>query len=104
MADESHGPPAPLGVNVDYKTLFMGSCTLIVVLGGGLYGLWTRGAEQAAEDNRTTNSKQWQRLAELETRVAAYEYKVTRLQQDVEVNTKLIRDLERSLMMLERRK
>ena len=49
MSTESGGASSPVEGGVDYKTLFLGSCTLVVIFGGGFYGIWSRGAEQAAE-------------------------------------------------------
>lgn len=99
---DGEGPP--VGVGVDYKTLFLGSCALIVMFGGGFIGLWNRGAEQAAEDNRATNQKQWERIADLEQRVIGTEYKITQLQQGVETNTRILREIERAVMAMERRR
>lgn len=55
-------------VALDYRTLFMGCCSVIVLLSGSVYGLWSRGLDQAAEDTRATNIRQWERIAQLEAR------------------------------------
>lgn len=111
MSTESSGASSSVAGGVDYKTLFLGSCTLIVILGGGFYGVWSRGAEQAAETNRTTNAEQWDRITKLEAGAVDARFEIYRLGQDVErlrqsleVNTKVIRDLERAMMLLERGK
>jgi hypothetical protein len=111
MSTESSGASSSVAGGVDYKTLFLGSCTLIVILGGGFYGVWSRGAEQAAETNRTTNAEQWDRIAKLEAGAIDARFEIYRLDQDVErlrqsleVHTKVIRDLERAMMLLERGK
>lgn len=111
MSTESSGASSSVAGGVDYKTLFLGSCTLIVILGGGFYGVWSRGAEQAAETNRATNAEQWDRITKLEAGAVDARFEIYRLGQDVErlrqsleVNTKVIRDLERAMMLLERGK
>jgi hypothetical protein len=111
MSTESGGASSPVEGGVDYKTLFLGSCTLVAILGGGFYGVWSRGAEQAAEANRATNAEQWDRIAKLEAGAIDARFEIYRLGQDVEqlrqileVNTKVIRDLERAMMLLERGK
>lgn len=111
MSTESGGASSSVEGGVDYKTLFLGSCTLVVIFGGGFYGLWSRGAEQASEANRATNAEQWERITKLEAGANDSRFEIYRLSQEVErlrqvieSNTKVIRDLERALMSLERGK
>lgn len=92
-----------LGVGVDYKTLFMGACTIVVLLVGSLYGLWSRGNEQAAEDSRTTNGKQWERIVIAESAIKELQWNVARLSRLIEENVKVIQDNEKKLLMLERK-
>lgn len=54
---------------VDYKTLFLGACVLVSVLGGSLWGLWDSNHSGEVDEARRSNELQWQRLRELNDKV-----------------------------------
>ena len=82
----------------DYKTLFLGACTLTVLFGGGLYGLWDRHSQQSVEDNRATNAKQWDRIADLAAETLECKITITRLSSDIARNERAIEELKRAIM------
>lgn len=56
------------GLSVDYKTLFLGSCTLIVLLGGAAFRIWDSANQREASHSDQFLTRIEQRLTELETR------------------------------------
>lgn len=91
----AHDDDALVGRAVDYKTLFMGACTLLVLLAGGFAGFWNRGTSQAIEDNRATNDRQWDHIFTLEQRLSEYGEQVKRLKEDGRDREERVRELER---------
>lgn len=54
---------------MDNKTVLYAACGLIVILCGGLFGLWSSTNDQQAEHNRQTDRIQWERLSTLNDKI-----------------------------------
>ena len=85
---------------VDYKTLFLGACSLIVLLCGGLYSVWVTSLQQAADSNARTNEKQWERLRELSDAMRDLRVRQDRILFDTNDQERRLRDMEKIILKL----
>lgn len=53
------------GGSVDYKTVSVALAVSLVSTIGGFFGFWLSRDQQAAEDVRTVNDRQWERIQQL---------------------------------------
>lgn len=73
-------PPMEQGPN--YKMLFLGACALITFLSGTIFRIWDSRSEQAAEDSRTTNQLQWERLQQHSERLSDHTAAIQQLRRE----------------------
>ena len=93
--DEHEG--TPLSRSVDYKTLFMGACALVAVLGGGFFGFWSDTTQQQAQSNRDSNQRQWIKLSDIERQHFVYQGRLEILEKRTDDQEQRLRDMERQL-------
>ena len=96
MANEIDDKAAHLGRVLDYKTLSVAACALVVILGGGLIGLWNHGIEQALYRLTDTSAKQWERISQLQDRLGTATSRIEQLEKYTEDQEQRIRLIERS--------
>ena len=94
MADDPSRDPRSTPVQLDYKTLLGGACTLIILLAGFAWGAWNSNHESEALDNQRTNAAQWERLRTLNDTLIEFRTKHDNLRQDVDDQEVRIRALE----------
>ena len=105
--DDRHDRAAVPGA-VDYKVLFMGACTLILVLGGGLVGLWSRTSDNRllefkhALDGdigelRRIDANQWDRLHAIHDAIIGNTSRLDQLREQTNDQENRIRALENEL-------
>lgn len=82
---------------VDYKTLFMGACGLVTLLGGGMVSVWNHASEQSVIDKRVTDEKQWEQIGALNRTVVENGKDIKRTVNDLADHETRIRELERHL-------
>ena len=93
---------------VDYKVLFVGACTLLLVLGGGLVGLYSRTSDNRflelkhAIDGdigelRRINETQWSRLNTIHDALIGSAARIDHLRESTNDQETRIRELEREL-------
>lgn len=80
MSDEKRDLESTMGIGVDYKTLFLGACTLIVLLGGAAFRIWDTGAQRNYDHLQYTLNKLTERVAELETRHIENRFRIANLE------------------------
>ena len=81
--ENSHDGPV-VGSGVDYKTLFVGACTLIVLLAGAAFRVWDTGNHRAEESTSSRLDKIEARLAELEAGHIGYRFEIEHLKRALE--------------------
>ena len=86
---------APQQGAVDYKTLFLGSCLLVSILGGALWNLWNQSASDQANDNARINTAQWERLRDLHDAIIKHAGRLERLEERAADTEARLRVLER---------
>jgi len=84
MGIEERDPDTPVGSGVDYKTLFLGACTLVVLLGGAAFRIWDNSSQSQSEYTHTAIERLSQRLAELEARQIECRYRMEHLEKFLE--------------------
>ena len=105
--DDHHDRSAVSGA-VDYKVLFLGACTLVLVIGGGLVGLWSR-----TNDNRILEFKhaldgdigelrridgnQWDRIHAIHDAIISNTSRIDQLRERTNDQENRIRTLENEL-------
>lgn len=105
--DDHHDRSAVSGA-VDYKVLFLGSCTLVLVIGGGLVGLWSRTNDnrilefkQALDGDigelRRIDSSQWDRIHSLHEAIIGNTARIDQLRYQTNDQEDRIRVLEKEL-------
>lgn len=77
MSTEGHGDRTPVGEGPDYKILFLGACSLVVVLGGGAFRVWDTAAERANNYSEQALHRLEQRIDANEQRGAANEERLS---------------------------
>jgi hypothetical protein len=80
MSDDGRDQGAAVGGGVDYKTLFLGACSLVVLLGGAAIGLWNSGAQRNTDRLQQTVDKLTERVTEVEARQREYRYRIEYLE------------------------
>lgn len=84
MADEERDTRAVMGSGVDYKTLFMGACTLIVLFGGAAFRAWDSSNQRESEHAVQKLDRIEERLAEMEARQTEYRFRIEHLEKLLE--------------------
>jgi len=84
MGIEERDPDTPVGSGVDYKTLFLGACTLVVLLGGAAFRIWDNSSQSQSDYTRNTIERLSQRLAELEARQIECRYRMENFEKFME--------------------
>ncbi len=96
MATDDEHLERPLNGLMDYKTAFYSACGLIVILGGGAWGIWNTNAQGDIDDLKRVNQLQWERLS-------ASHDAILLLRTAVEQSQKILDDQETRIRALERR-
>ena len=94
MADLPSSPPRSDSGPLDPKSLLYGAVSLIVLLTGALYGLYTTDAAKQVEDNRQVNLAQWERLRLLNDTLVAQAERLATVRKDLDDQESRIRVLE----------
>lgn len=84
MGDEERDSRTALGSSVDYKTLFLGACTLIVLLGGTAIRIWDSNNHRDGEDLNRKLAKLEERIADMEARQIEYRFRIDHLERAIE--------------------
>ena len=84
MSDEIRDHDASVESGVDYKTLFLGACTLVVLLGGAAFRTWDSGTQRNADRTQQALDKLTERVAELEARQNEYRFRIEHLERLLE--------------------
>ena len=84
MAPDRHGDEGSDKRFADYKVLFYGACSCIVLLGGYAFELSSKNGSDEVERNSTTNRAQWERLKELDERTIELRAEIRTLRRDVD--------------------
>lgn len=84
MSTAGGDPPATMGSGVDYKTLFLGACSVIVILGGAAFRIWDSGNQRDSETVAKRLDRTEERLAEMETRYIEQKFKIDHLERALE--------------------
>lgn len=90
--DDSDHEASAVERGPDYKMLFLGACSIIVIIGGLLVGYWN----SSSDDAKRAHVAQGQRISDLADRTIT-------LSADVETLKEVRRDTEERLRNLERR-
>lgn len=85
-----------MGEPVDYKTLFMGACSVVVFLGGGMVSLWNHSSDQSNTEKRNTDERQWEHIGRINDSVIEH-------RADISSTLRHMADLEARVLALERR-
>jgi hypothetical protein len=87
--------------SVDFKTMFMGSCVLVSLLGGSLWTYWNHVRDEQIESIQSSNIEQWRILREmgqvsiqLQAREEAVRRELDGLRKDTNDQETRIRQLE----------
>lgn len=84
MGDEKRIEDAIVGVGVDYKTLFLGACTIVVLLAGAAFRIWDSGNNRDREDLTRRLDKLEARLTEMEAEHQGYRFEIEHLKRALE--------------------
>ena len=84
MGDEKRIEDAIVGVGVDYKTLFLGACTIVVLLAGAAFRIWDSGNNRDREDLTRRLDKLESRLTEMEAGHQGYRFEIEHLKRALE--------------------
>ena len=84
MADESRNSRTAMGSDVDYKTLFLGACSLLVLLAGAAFRIWDSGNNRDREDLSHRIDKIESRLTEMEAGHNGYRFEIEHLKRALE--------------------
>jgi hypothetical protein len=79
---------------VDYRTLFLGACAVISILGGGYWSYYTTQQSAANDDMERTNQLQWQRLQVINDLVLSHTAHIGSLEKNHDDQEDRIRKLE----------
>lgn len=109
MGNEGGGQPTFMAGGVDYKTLFLGSCTIIVLLSGAAFRIWDSGNQRSSHSVDESIQAIERRLSILEASAIEYRFHIAQLQQEHkdfksghEAQNKALYKVEHDLMQLER--
>lgn len=91
-----------VGIAVDYKVLFLGSCSLIVLLGGTAFRVWDTAAQREYEHADKLITRIEQRLTELEARFAEATADRRQLRAKADDQENRIREIDRALVTIGR--
>lgn len=84
MSDEKHSEIPAMGLGVDYKTLFLGACTIVVLLAGAAFRIWDSGNNRDREDLTRRLDKLETRIAEVEAGHQGYHFEIEHLKRALE--------------------
>lgn len=84
MADHKSDERTPMGSGVDYKTLFLGACTIVVLLAGAAFRIWDSGNNRDREDLSRRLDKLEARITEMEAGHAGYRFEIEHLKRALE--------------------
>ncbi len=84
MADENRNSRTAVGSDVDYKTLFLGACSLLVLLAGAAFRIWDSGNNRDREDLSHRIDKIESRLDEMEAGHRGYRFEIEHLKRALE--------------------
>lgn len=84
MAHEDGDANAVVGLGVDYKTLFLGACTGIVLLSGAAFRIWDNNNHQNGEAVTKRIEKLEERLTEMEARQIEHRFRIEHLEKLLE--------------------
>lgn len=108
---EERDTRSALAVSLDYKTLFVGACSVIVFLAGIAYQLWNHSNDREIESNKATLSDHAKRITELEAGQAELRFRQDYAEQDnarykatVDTNSKTLNYVERFISRFEDRR
>lgn len=87
---------------VDYKTLFLGACTLVLALGGALVGYWNSTSNGELASLRASNTEQWRQIREYHNSLLEIRAKYEWLRDQTGDQEGRLRDHEKRLNKLER--
>ena len=111
MSSEGGGAGASMGGGVDWKTLFLGSCTLIVILGGAAFRAWDSANQRSSHDANESIQSLERRLSILETSAIEYRFQIAQLQQEHrdfkqghDAQNKAIYNIEHGYLQMERKR
>jgi hypothetical protein len=90
-------------VDVDYRTLFLGACALISILGGGYWVLYTTQQSIINADMDKTNTFQWNRIQIINDFVLSHTAHIELLEKAHDDIESRLRKLESSIAVLEAR-
>lgn len=94
MADDRPRDTRSAPFQLEYKTVLGGAGTLILLLAGFTWGLFNAGHQDEADDNKRTNTAQWERIRSLNDTIIEFRTKHDNLRQDVDDQEVRIRALE----------
>lgn len=87
---------------VDYKTLFLGACALVLALGGAFIGYWNSTSTLELEQVRVAAHEQWKQLRDLDRTLLDLRARHENLRDITADQEGRLRELERRLSKLER--
>jgi hypothetical protein len=86
--------PTDSARTVDYKTLFLGACVLVSLLGGSIWGLWNSNHHGELEESRKSDDLQWIQLRTLSDKIIENTGTIRYLQERSIDQEKRLRDIE----------
>ena len=103
MEQEHDRPVQGMSIGaVDFKTMFMGSCLLVSLLGGGLWTYWNHVRDEQILSIESSNREQWKLLREmgevsihLQAREESIRRELDGLRKDTDDQESRLRSLER---------
>jgi Flp pilus assembly protein TadB len=84
MSDEERDSRTAVGSGVDYKTLFLGACTLVVLLAGAAFRTWDSDTQRESDRFQQALDKLTERIAELEARQGEHRFRLDHLERVTE--------------------
>ena len=94
MADSKDSPPRSDSGTLDAKSLLYGAVSLIVLLTGALYGLYSTDNARSIEENRQINMVQWERLRALNDTLIQQTANIADIRKDIDDQEVRLRTLE----------
>ena len=96
-----HDETVPHGT-VDYKTLFLGACALVLALSGGLIGYWNSTSTLDIGQVRAATVEQWKQIRDLDRTLLDLRARHDALRDITNDQEGRLRELERRISKLER--
>ncbi len=82
MSSEGGSERASMGGSVDWKTLFLGACTVIVLLSGATFRVWDSANQRSSHQFNEDTQELKRKVASLEATAIEQRFQITQLQHE----------------------